>query len=48
MEMMDPMSKRYFVPGARVWERRICGKNTPLPGKAKKVYVTNKYEISVP
>ena len=35
--MMDPLSEYYFVPGAQVWERRIYGKNTPLPGKGKKV-----------
>ena len=44
---MDPLSEYYFVLGAQVLERRIYGKNTPLSGKGKKVYVTNKYEILV-
>ena len=46
--MMDPLGGYYFVPGAQVLERRICGKSTPLPEKEKKEYVTNKYKISVP
>ena len=46
--MMDPLSECYFVPGARVLEKHIYGKSTPLPEKEKKEYVTNKYEISVP
>jgi len=30
------LSECYFVPGAQVWERHICGKNTPRPEKEKK------------
>ena len=44
---MDPLGGCYFL-GARVLERRICGKSTTLPGKEKKAYVTDEYKISVP
>jgi len=45
---MDPMGRCYFVPGAQAWERRICGKSTPLPEKEKKADVTDKCKIPVP
>ena len=33
---MDPLGGCYFVPGAQVWERHICGKNTLLQKRKKK------------
>ena len=46
--MMDPWNECYFVLGAQGWERRTCGKSTPLPEKEKKADVTDKYKTSVP
>ena len=46
--MMNPLNECYFVLGVQVWERRTCGRSTPLPEKEKETDLTDEYEISVP
>ena len=46
--MMDPLGGCYFVPGAQVWEKRICGKSTPVPEKEGKSYVTDSIKYQFP